>query len=109
MKLNYAKAHKRLWLWLADNPTKGKEDWPEWKYNGGKIPSVTLNCFACGIDEQYFCPLHGKFCSIWGDNGCFSLYEEWRVAYIHNATKLATELAIQIANLKWHGPQMKEI
>lgn len=105
MKLNYAKAHKRLWLWLADNPTKGKEDWPEWKYNGGKIPRMRNYCFACAMDDQGYCPLQNTPCAVESHDHCVAPYHTWLHAYPEERKKLAEK----IANLKWHGPQMKEI
>lgn len=44
--------HRKLWLWLADNPEKSKEDWPEWDYNGGTVEKVKHLCFACEYIEE---------------------------------------------------------
>lgn len=63
------KAHKKLWLWLAKNPNKQKEEWPGWKdYDIWKIPN---ECFACefamslrrtgvGLWCYYLCPFSFK-------------------------------------------------
>ena len=40
-----------LWEWLAKNPSKDKEDWPEWKKNGGKFQARSY-CFACEFSLQ---------------------------------------------------------
>ena len=42
------KNHTELWLWLAKNPKKEKDDWPRWKINGGDIFYLERNeCFPC--------------------------------------------------------------
>lgn len=46
-----------LWSWLAENPTKGKRDWPGWKKNGGEF-QARLACFACEFRYQ-----HGLTCT----------------------------------------------
>jgi hypothetical protein len=53
--------HEALWKWLCDNPTKGKEDWPEWNDgNGlyGEILEEYNTCFAC-----YFVYIADEFTS----------------------------------------------
>ena len=47
-----------LWQWLADNPDKGKWKWPEWEYNGGKIPYCESDCPLCEYSN-----LHNLDCS----------------------------------------------
>lgn len=90
-------AHKELWNYLAENPTKWKEDWPGWKINGGEYSSVCHHCFACEftIDSIcYDCPL------IW-PNGCctgyYGLYEKWAKEGISLEERIS--LALKIANL----------
>lgn len=39
--------HREMWTWLADNPSKRKEDWPRWISNGGDVEAVTASCFCC--------------------------------------------------------------
>ena len=53
-----------LWQWLADNPDKGKWDWPNWKHNGGKIPKCESNCPLCEYINSYkgYC----SDCLLWG-------------------------------------------
>lgn len=41
---NYS-AHKRLWLWLAENPKEHEYDWPEWETLSE--PQPAYHCFAC--------------------------------------------------------------
>lgn len=36
-----------LWTWLAVNPEKEKEDYPEWEKNGGSIPDMVYDCPCC--------------------------------------------------------------
>ena len=87
-------AHKELWNYLAENPTKWKEDWPKWKINGGEYSSVCHHCFACEFTVDnicYDCPL------IWPNGYCYELYEKWAKEGI--SLEERTSLAIKIANL----------
>ena len=88
-------AHKKLWNYLAENPTKWKEDWPGWKINGGEYSNICHHCFACEftIDSIcYRCPL------IWPSGYCYSgLYKKWIEKGI--SLEERTSLALQIANL----------
>jgi len=61
--------HKKLWGWLADNPTLDKFDWPEWSYNGGRIKAIDFDCFACEEckNEEGF--LDCEYCMIDWNNG----------------------------------------
>jgi len=43
------KLHRRLWDWLYHHPSKRKEDWPEWKFNGGRIADVKSWSFGCHL------------------------------------------------------------
>jgi len=50
VKMDLTKAkllHHKLWMWLSKNPTRIKEEWPEWKPNGGQIPVPRSYCFLC--------------------------------------------------------------
>lgn len=50
--------HKRLWMWLAEHPEKHKNDWTEWKYNGGSLEEIDADCFACEYTNDCdLCPL----------------------------------------------------
>lgn len=67
------KFHRRLWLWLARNPGKRKEDWPGWgrtykdekdraMVQGMNSANVCYNhCFACLVANCKcgVCPLFG--------------------------------------------------
>ncbi len=47
--------HKKLWLWLADNPSKQKSDWPGWiqfETNPKFHTACRLRCFACQEHEN---------------------------------------------------------
>lgn len=46
MKFQHA-LHRKLWLWLADNPDKRKYHWPKWRCNGGTVEVPVNECFAC--------------------------------------------------------------
>jgi len=39
--------HREMWTWLAENPDKCKNEWPEWQENGGSAPYAISSCFAC--------------------------------------------------------------
>lgn len=104
MKFNLT-AHKELWNWLADNPNKGKINWPGWKRNGG-IYDAMGSCFACEYDKQcgtsFFdscekCPI------VWGGIDCQNLnspYFQWvTLLNIPSNYKRRSKLARQIANL----------
>jgi hypothetical protein len=95
--------HRKLWLWLADNPKMEKWDWPEWEKNGGNILFQLFYCFACEFDDSRLtcnCPL------IWPDNcdeyelmdclGYGGLYEKWDAS---EDNQERSQLALQIANL----------
>ena len=97
------KLHRQLWNWLAKNPDKGKGDWPEWEYNGGKIQSCNNDCFACevtavisGLEDCYKCLFDwGKFPTC--GTGCIKgLYSSWLVA---KTKKNKAKIALEIANL----------
>jgi len=105
--------HVLLWLWCADNPEKEKEDWPMGEFNGGIIPIVDNDCFACEFkgfksyhhDDKYISC--GANCLVvWPGDYCHSnplfndgnigLFSQWE-----NAEDLSTRsrLARKIANL----------
>ena len=76
MKLTKKRAielHRQLWDWLAKNPGKDKNQWPEWQWNGGEFMEVEFECFLCeymvegvlGCDDG--CPVEwpGGKCASW--------------------------------------------
>lgn len=103
------KEHREMWLWLADNPSKEKEDWP-----GLKTRYARNECFACeyslvehagveGYESFYYvdcdiCPF------VWPENdfgNCVcdddgGLWCKWFHAKNNRQRK---KLALQIANL----------
>ena len=55
-----------LWLWLAKNPGRAKNEWPGWIINGGCTPYMAHYCPCCeyvGLagrkDNCRRCPLNG--------------------------------------------------
>lgn len=114
MRLNFHAAHKRLWNWLAENPSRGKHSWPEWKCNGGNISEVVEHCFACEVGYKnsgttrfpwrcYKCPMSwGKF-KYCHSPGYFSRWEDAEADYA------ITKNAKIIANLPWNGRKVFEI
>lgn len=46
-------AHKKLWNWLSENPTKRKEDCPIWQKNGGELKVDSRDCFACDYASEF--------------------------------------------------------
>lgn len=40
-------AHIKLWMWLADNPTCYKLDWPWWKFYSFFDIDIESHCFGC--------------------------------------------------------------
>ena len=100
MKLNFHRAHVRLWTWLSANPTKCKSEWPEWKRNGGKVPHVSIFCFPCHIDGMG--DDNCGDCSIDFPKECshpFSLFKQWGRAEGANKRMRART----IADLPWKG------
>ena len=100
LKQMYAR-HQELWFWLADNPGKGKADWPEWDRLGEYAESC---CFPCewavnhrgGYPGCKKCPLD------WPDGKCLpvgntGIYREWRRA--ENGSDHRTVMADLIANV----------
>ena len=90
-------AHKELWNYLAENPTKHKKDWPGWEINGGEYSEVVGHCFACEFTIAvicYNCPLIWPSGCCTGYNG---LYSEWAKEGI--SLEERTSLALKIANL----------
>lgn len=94
-------AHDELWTWLADNPDKSKEDWPEWEghtvYTGiYNNTNINAHCFLCeamrGNCEA--CPLTQDIYPECTASG--SLYNLWRHAKRSEHYRIARELALQI-------------
>lgn len=90
--------HKKLWNWLAENPTKTKYDWIGWKHNGGYIYIDTIDseCFACDYANSVC-----KFCPLKVSNNSFftcldGLYEDWGISGSYNEV---SEIALKIAKL----------
>ena len=119
------KHHKEMWLWLANNPCKSKQEWPGWKklgYTDMQLARIHY-CFACEYNKAMavtrehaceFCPLQfpyvtmkkgyiiqqGTYSRIYA--ACeteSSVYLEWR--YTINE-EVKSELAKMIANLDLH-------
>ena len=105
MKIEEAhRLHRELWGWLAETGDDCKGNWPEWKFNGGKVKEVRHSCFPCEVARKG-CPK----CQItWGpDNddspGAFcqqpsSPWEKWRHKERETTRK---RLAAIIRDLPW--------
>jgi hypothetical protein len=119
-KFDFSALFQRYWLWQAVNPDKVREEWPEWQPNGGDVLyALMTDCFACEAalsrmhhkyvnaqdagenpsDDMYKdycgeCPVFMTPCEEQG-----SIYQRWVAAEGVEKEKLAVE----IANLKWHG------
>ena len=102
MKISEAKKlHYKLWDWLYHHPSKGKDDWLEWEFNGGEVPAVDSNCFACEIilQREALC----KNCPInWNPfNSCIeneSSYTKWDKA---KSLKTRKKYAKLVRDVKW--------
>jgi hypothetical protein len=88
--------HKELWMWLSENPECDKNEWPQWKHNGGTIDNVGSLCFACfSCVECRDCPL------VWiertGSGYCHSFrspYNSWIGTEVSSErSRLAKEIA----------------
>ena len=81
-----------LWLWLAENPSKFKYDWPGWE----KYGRMFNWCPCCEYADHCCkrCPLH----SFWPNGFCtalYSSYANWRSATMD---KQRRTFALKIAN-----------
>lgn len=103
-------AHRDLWLWLADNITKEKHEWPGWSVFG-PYPAWNFACACASSCEE--CPLvwgtedsvndgYGQiYCLLQG-----SPYLEWK--YSKGDAQARKELALAIANLEVK-PEWKDL
>lgn len=103
MKFNHT-AHRKLWLWLAEDASRNKEDWPEWEYNGGTIPKVENNCVACAYAHELYkisgsafvchdCPLEWPNGGVCWERG--NLFKLW----CDSGEELSRAFAVEIANV----------
>ena len=108
------KLHRRLWNWLAENPGKNKEQWPEWEFNGGKVVRMIADCPACeyahmkqGINFPCdVCPIvwPGFSCQHKKDNNIYNgLYQDWNCEDSDIYSSKRKKLALKIANLPERG------
>jgi hypothetical protein len=109
------KLHKQLWGWLALTGD-GKDNWPEWEYNGGTIKETQYTCFCCetlrGKGSQ--CPVRWGIlgtlvCKHTGCSPCMyntdSPYNEWENCGRYSAKK--QKYAAIIRDLPWYGKNGK--
>lgn len=105
MKINAKAAHRRLWLWLADNPGRHKSDWPEWQANGGRIPRVYQNCFACAVALRNKIKNTGtcgsKKCPLFQ---CQPNLGFWLHALAEGDAAQISKYATELAEQPWKGP-----
>lgn len=96
------KLHKALWGWLAETGAREKDEWPEWKFNKGKVPEVSNDCFACEIKSESIncnpnrCPID------WGYDSCLeedSPYLKW--GKVPSTVKTRKKYAAIIRDLPW--------
>ena len=76
--------HKALWTWLERTGSVNKGSWPGWEWNGGNVPHVSGNCFACHADDLTRGKHGGWACSgcpVFSDKTCCardgSLFDRW--------------------------------
>ena len=93
-----------LWLWMACNPERLKEDWPGWIRNGGYLGRCMSHCPCCEYKEnnndenmscENICPLTWTVGGDWCGND-YSPYGKW------NSTirlSLKTKYALEICAL----------
>lgn len=86
--------HRRLWHWVADNPSKQKEDWPGWNEEGYHTQNL---CFLCQyrVDKAS----ERKCCLLdWGEHSCIregSIYERYEGSSdLEKRSRLAREIAL---------------
>jgi len=115
--------HRRLWIWLSENPSKEKDDWPEFKkireyifrWNGMQIKN---HCFCCEYANHVYLKTEGSrsgYCSHcpikWPGGHCeddYSPYSKWNGIIIDMDDPLQDEMdliisskyALEVANLK---------
>ena len=82
-----------LWEWLAETG-KEKEDWPEWKWNGGKYSHINSDCFLCEYADGgcAACP-YGKCYDI-GDP-----FERWDLSGKNQKKKYAKQFVKQLKEI----------
>ena len=92
--------HRRLWKWLAENPAKNKEDWPQW----ATLFGVANSCFLCELTIGKNGDTHCSDCiGDWGSlKTCGTtsgkgLYHRWWVHALNH--KKRTELALKIKDV----------
>ena len=91
------KNHRIMWNWLADNPDKGKQDWPGWEDEG----LVRNHCFLCEYTISHNLPC--KECLVdWGTipNHCGSYYAPYTQYQKTEDLSKKAYYARKIANLK---------
>lgn len=99
------KNHRKMWHWLAENPTEGKLDYLL-KYGGPLFNSCYLCEYAHRAKLRAGCGTFCKYCPLdWGTMFCCgntrALYEKWQNEKFKknpNEQRLK-ELALQIAEL----------
>lgn len=97
-------AHVELWTWLADNPDKGKDDWPGWEKNGEDFgvydnTEIVARCFLCEAMQSSCTPC--EECPLTDDGlpDCYatgSLFQQWARARKAGDYNTAQKLAMKI-------------
>jgi len=95
--------HIKIWDWLYQNPSKDKEDWPEWDFNGGEVKEVMALCFACkeaGINKNGYSNCHR--CPIkWNGGHCENIDSEYAKWHDSKTDKTRKKYAKIIRDKEW--------
>ncbi len=80
-KQRYYKLHWKFWDWRIENVfKKNRNEWPEWKKNGGTIPAVPNGCFLCKIYRGQSDYCSNNECPLYLCTVAEGLYTKWKYA-----------------------------
>ena len=120
----YKSKHEEIWQWLADNPTKDKDQWGGWyKLTLEQHPREHNYCFACkwGDETMHYLDHRCEHCPCWeypgsyDNNGTYmcedkdspylewdnigGCYDLWDDDWHEDDLKRRTELALEIKKM----------
>lgn len=94
---------RELFTWLAENPTKGKDDWPEWEKYELKYGMMRHRCALCHYsnNSQKWCYSYGCLVqwTLSPDNSCNDIgspYYNWTIT---RSLKMRSKYARQVVKL----------